>query len=119
MIWPWRVIIIVPASSRAAANAFAAQIDWGNTDGSEAFGVPLSSNGLTPPTHYAAYTSATDDMVSAMSAALPQVAGVKYWRHDVQGLLVASNVTQPSGQTWGWAESLAAAGLVVVQPQMP
>jgi hypothetical protein len=116
MMWLWRVIIVVPAEALDTANAFAASIDVGNTDGGPAFTVPLSASGTGPPSHFALYTSATNDMVSAMAAALPAIAGAMFWRHAADGTLAASNVTEPEGQQWGWSDSLAAAGLSVVRP---
>jgi hypothetical protein len=50
-------------------------------------------------------------MVQAMASALSTIPGVQYWRHDVEGYLVASNVTEATGQRWGYDDSLEAAGL--------
>lgn len=118
MIWSHRVIIIIPADAKALAEAAAKKINstGPNYDG-DAFTVQMSASGTAPATHLGLYTSATDGMVQAMAAALPQIPGVQFWRHGVNGDLQASNVSDAQGQPWGWAESLVAAGLkVVVQP---
>jgi hypothetical protein len=117
MNWPYRLIIIVPASAVAQANALAATIDYGNLEGAPAFAAPLSATGDDPATHYSVYTSATDEMVSMMAQALPAVEGAMFWRHAADGTLVASNVTEPAGQQWGWTQSLEAAGLRRIEPQ--
>lgn len=120
MIYPWRVVIIVPAASKPAAEVAARAINSTGSDyEGEAFTLPLSASGSGPATHYGLYTSATEQMVAAMSAALPQIGGAMFWRHDEAGLLAASNVTDPEGQAWGWQETLAAAELAVVQATMP
>ena len=56
------------------------------------------------------------EMVAEMASALPQIGGAQFWRHDVGGSLVASNVTQASGQAWGFAQSIEAAGLRQIVP---
>jgi hypothetical protein len=120
MIYPWRVIIIVPSASKSAAEIAARAINSTGSDyEGEAFTLPLSASGSGTATHYGLYTSATEQMVSAMADALPQIGGAMFWRHDEAGMLAASNVTAPDGQAWGWQESLAAAGLSVVQATMP
>lgn len=120
MIYPWRVVIIVPAASKPAAEIAARAINSTGPDyDGEAFTLPLSASGSGQATHYGLYTSATEQMVEAMSAALPQISGARFWRHDEAGLLAASNVTAPEGQAWGWQESLASAGLAVFQATMP
>lgn len=112
MMWNWRVIIIVPAAAKIVAEQAARKINSTGPDyQGDAFTVALSASGSEPATHWALYTSATDAMVEAMATALPQVGGAQFWRHDVGGALVASNVTDPQGQAWGLGESLAAAGL--------
>jgi hypothetical protein len=117
MMWNYRVVIIVPAASKPAAEQAARAINSTGPDyQGEAFTVALSAGGSQPATHYALYTSATDEMVTAMATALPSLSGVQFWRHGVGGDLQASNVTEPTGQAWGWAESLAAAGLAIVSP---
>jgi hypothetical protein len=118
-MWNCRVVIIVPAASKPAAEQAARAINSTGPDyQGEAFTVGLSADGSQPATHHALYTSATDEMVTAMATALPSLSGVQFWRHGVGGDLQASNVTEPTGQAWGWAESLAAAGLAVVSPAM-
>jgi hypothetical protein len=115
MMWNYRVVIIVPAQSKHAAERAAREINSTGSDyEGDAFTAPLSADGSLPATHYGLYTSATDDMVAAMATALPRIAGVQFWRHGVGGDLQASNVTEPTGQAWGWAESLSSAGLKIV-----
>lgn len=117
MMWSFRVVIIVPAASKAAAEQAARAINSTGPDyDGDAFTLPLSASGTGSPTHWALYTSATDEMVAGMASALPQIGGAQFWRHDIDGVLVASNVTQPAGQAWGFAESLAAAGLRQIVP---
>jgi hypothetical protein len=112
MNWPWRVIIIVPSASKVAAEQAARAINSTGPDyESDAFTLPLSASGDGSPTHWALYTSATDAMVAAMASAMPQIGGAQFWRHDQAASLVASNVTQSSGQAWGFAQSLESAGL--------
>jgi hypothetical protein len=119
-MWNWRVIIVVPAASKPVAEQAARAINSTGPDYTgEAFTLPLSASGSGPATHYALYTSATDGMVEAMSVALPNVGGAMFWRHDTGSRLVASNVTEPEGQEWGLPQSLAAAGLTVVDTPLP
>lgn len=119
MIYPWRVVIIVPAASKTMAEAAARAINSTGPDyDGDAFTLPLSVSGSGTATHYGLYTSATEQMVTAMASALPGVNGAMFWRHDSDGLLAASNVTDADGQPWGWQESLAAAGLSVIQATM-
>lgn len=120
--WRWRVVIIVPAAAKAVAEQAARAI---NSTGphyvGDAFTVALSADGSEPVTHWGLYTSATDEMVAAMADALPSLPAM-YWRHDVGGVLAASNVTEATGQQWGLAESLAASGLrdvAVPSPMVP
>lgn len=111
-MWSFRIVIVVPAVQKAAAEQAARAINSTGPDyEGNAFTVPLSTNGTTPATHYALYTSATEEMVAAMASALPQISGAMFWRHGVGGDLQASNVTEPTGQAWGWPQSLDAAGL--------
>lgn len=120
MSWPYRVIVIVPASSRTTAETASRAINsTGPNYAGDAFTVTLSASGDDVATHYGLYTSATDAMIEAMATALPQIEGVMYWRHGVDGDLQASNVTEPTGQKWGWEQSLAAAGLAEVHPPSP
>lgn len=119
MMWNWRLIIIVPLAAKAAAEQAARQINSTGPDYTgDAFTRRLSANGSEPVTHFGLYTSATDAMVDGMAAALPQIPGAMYWRHDIEGRLAASNVTQADGQAWGMAESLAAAELTVINSPM-
>lgn len=111
-MWNWRVIIIVPAASKAAAEQAARLVNSTGPDyDGYAFCSPLSESGILPATHWGLYTSATDSMVEAMSLALPSISGVQFWRHDVAGNLVASNVTDAAGQAWGYEDSLETSGL--------
>lgn len=119
MSYPHRLIIIVPAAAKQMADAAAAAVEPDQSCTGPWFSVALSASGQEPATHWALYTSATDDMVSAMASALPQITGAMFWRHDLNDVLVASNVTEPAGQAWGWQQSLAAAGLAVVQSPLP
>jgi hypothetical protein len=50
-------------------------------------------------------------MVEAMAFALPSIPGVQFWRHDVAGNLVASNVTDAAGRAWSYEDSLETSGL--------
>jgi hypothetical protein len=119
MIWSWRVVIVVPSSAKAAAEQAARAVNSSGPDyEGDAFTTPLSASGGNPPTHWALYTSATDEMVDGMASALPQIGGAQFWRHDIDGRLVASNVTQPEGQAWGFAESLDASGLRQIMPPL-
>lgn len=119
MMWNWRVVIVVPSAAKAAAEQAARQINSTGPDYvGDAFTTPLSASGNNPPTHWALYTSATDDMVARMASALPSINGAKFWRHDVGGSLVSSNVTQASGQPWGWMQSIDAAGLAQIFPPL-
>jgi hypothetical protein len=119
MIWPWRVVIVVPIASVGAAEIAARAI---NSTGpgylGDAFTSRLSATGQEPATHAALYTSATDEMVAAMSNALPQISGAMYWRHDTGYQLVASNVSNAIRQPWCWSDSLAAAGLAEIQTSL-
>jgi len=120
MMWNWRVIIIVPAASKAAAEQAARLINSTGPDYSgDAFCCTLSASGSLPVTHWSLYTSATDEMVQAMASALSTIPGVQYWRHDVEGNLVASNVTEATGQPWGYDESLESAGLADALALLP
>jgi hypothetical protein len=115
-MWNWRVIVIVPEESKPAAELAARGLNSTGPDyPGDAFTLPLSYNGNNPPTHWGLYTSATDEMVAGMASALPQIGGAMYWRHDVPGGLVASNVTNPSGQPWGWEQSIDAADLASIE----
>lgn len=119
MIFPWRVVIIVPAVSFAVAEEAARAINsTGPSYDGHAFSLPLSASGGATATHYGLYTSATDEMVAAMGSVLPNVGGAMYWRHNLDGVLVASNVTDAHGQAWGWQQSLEASGLGVVSAAM-
>lgn len=120
MNWNWRVVIVVPAAAKQAAEQAARAINSTGPDyQGDAFTAPLSADGSEPVTHWGLYTSATDEMVTAMATALPQIDGAMYWRHDIGGVLASSNVTDASGQPWGLAESLAAAGLREVVAPSP
>jgi hypothetical protein len=120
MNWNWRLVIIVSAEAKPSAEQAARAINSTGPDYSgDAFNMPLSAGGSEPVTHWGLYTSATDEMVSAMATALPQIGGAMYWRHGVDGSLMASNVTQAYGQPWGLDESLAAAGLKAVETPFP
>lgn len=116
-MWRFRVVVVVPAAAKAAAEQAARAINsTGPEYDGDAFTVPLSASGTGSPTHWALYTSATDEMVAGMASAMPQIGGAQFWRHDVGGSLVASNVTQASGQAWGFAQSIEAAGLRQIVP---
>ena len=112
MMWNWRVIIVVPDSSKADAERVARDINsTGPAYDGDAFTVSLSESGAGSPTHWALYTSATDEMISSMSLALPNIDGAKYWRHDIAGHLISSNVTDPQGQPWSFEDSIGSIGL--------
>ena len=118
MMWNWRVIIIIPVASKPAAEQAARSINSTGPDyAGDAFNSALSETGTLPVTHWSLYTSATDEMVQAMASALSIIPSVQYWRHDVTGNLVASNVTEADGQPWGYGESLEADGLLTVSMQ--
>lgn len=118
--WRYRVVVIVPSAAKQSAEAAARIVNASGPDyEGDAFLTPLSATGSAPATHWALYTSATEPMVQAMSAALPSIGGAMYWRHGVDGSLLASNVTEATGQSWGWDESLESAGLKAVVPLTP
>jgi hypothetical protein len=120
MSWDYRIVVIVPAASKPAAEQAARAINSTGPDyEGDAFTLPLSGSGTGPATHYGLYTSATDEMVDAMATALPSLSGVQYWRHGAGGDLQASNVTDATGQPWGLAESLNAAGLAQIPEPSP
>jgi len=116
MTYLWQVAIIVPAASKDAAEQAARAINSGgpNYDG-EAFNVLLSASGSDPASHFGLCTSATDQMVAAMFDCLALIPGALYWRTDIEGVLVASNVTAAENQPWEWPDSLDAAGLRAVE----
>lgn len=115
MSWSYRIVVIVPSASKQAAEQAARAINSTGPDyEGDAFALALSADGSQPATHYGLYTSATEEMVTAMATALPSLQGVQFWRHGIEGDLQASNVTEPTGQPWGWQQSLDAAGLVTV-----
>jgi hypothetical protein len=119
MNWNHRISVVIPPASKAIAEAAARQINSTGPDyDGDAFTVRLSASGDYPATHYGLCTSATDEMVSAMADALPFIPGVQFWRHDIDGRLTSSNVTDPTGQAWGWVESLNAAGLKQIIPPL-
>jgi hypothetical protein len=112
-MWNWRIVIIVPVESKPDAEQAARSINSTGPDYTgEAFTLPLSPSGHEPATHYAMYSSATDAMIAAMASL--DISGAMFWRHDTEGKLAASNVTEAAGQAWGLAQSLDAAGLSVV-----
>jgi hypothetical protein len=112
-MWSWRIVIIVPVNSKAAAEQSARSINSTGPDYTgEVFTLALSASGNGPPTHYAMYSSATDAMIAAMASL--DISGAMFWRHDTEGKLVASNVTEAAGQAWGLSQSLDAGGLSVV-----
>ena len=116
-MWSYRVVIIVPSASKPAAEQAARAINsTGPGYDGDAFTSPLSSTGGDPATHWGLYTSATDEMVASMASTLPQIGGAMFWRHDIDGRLVASNVTAADGQLWGWPQSIEAAGLTDIRP---
>jgi hypothetical protein len=118
--WDFRLAIIVPAAAKAVAETAARAINsTGPNYEGDAFTIALSATGSAPTTHYALYTSATDEMVAAMAESLPNVSGAMFWRHGVDGSLVASNVSGADGQHWGWSQSMAAAGLQQILPPSP
>lgn len=119
-MWKWRLIIFVPAASKALAEQAARAINSTGPDyEGDAFTTRLSAGGSEPATHFGLYTSATDAMVESMATALPEIGGASFWRHDIEGSLVASNVTPATGQAFGWSDALAAAGLAEVLPADP
>lgn len=120
MTWNWRVIVIVPLASVEAAEAAARHINsTGDDYPGDALTTLLSPTGDDPATHRACYTSATDDMIDRMSEAMSEIPGIMFWTHDVSGALIASSVTEPAMQAWGWTQSLDAAGLAVIPSPMP
>jgi len=120
MMWNWRVIVIVPLQSLAIAEAAARQINsTGDGYPGDAITTRLSPTGTEPPSHYACYTSATADMLDHMSEAMATIPGIMYWTHDVDGALIASNITEPELQAWGWQQALGVAGLEIIPSAMP
>lgn len=118
--WRWRLIVVVPDASLAAADGAAREINSTGPDyEGDAFTIPLSASGDAPVTHWGLYTSATDEMVAKMAASLPNIRDARFWRHDANGSLQASNVSAAAGQSWSFEQSLAAAGLSVIRPGDP
>lgn len=118
MSWSYRVAIIVPASALQAAELLASGVEPDPSCTGPHFRIELSGDGQRPPSHRAICTLATDEMVAAMSAALPNLPGVMFWRWSEAGLQT-SNVTPVSGQAWSFDASLDAAGLQTVQAVTP
>lgn len=115
MNWPWRVIVFVPVESQSAAEAAARGLNSTGPDyAGSAFTLRLSQSGQEPATYVGLYTSATQGMIEGMHDALPLLPGVLWWRHDDNGSLAASNVTEPAGQLWGMNASLEACGLLLI-----
>jgi hypothetical protein len=110
--WKWHVIIVVPSASKAAADAMAAQVT--GTEQADTFAVPLGPSESGPVTHYACGTMATDEWLVAMQGLLPSVAGVAFWRIDMDGKLAATNASGNIGTTFGWTDAIASLGLCVV-----
>lgn len=114
--WMWRTIVIVPASSKAIAEQAARAINSTGPDyEGDAFTTLLSVTGSEPATHYGLYVSVDQTMVDRMSTAMPFISDAMFWRHDLDGVLVASNVSTEGISPWGWQQSLAAAGLREIQ----
>jgi hypothetical protein len=109
--WKWQVIIIVPAASKSAADAMAAQVTGTLQD--DTFAVPLRPAAGGSVTHYACCTMATDEWLIAMQDALPSVGGVSFWRIDMAGTLAATNSAGVIGAAFGWQDATAAMSLSV------
>jgi len=116
--WSFRVAIVVPASALQAAESLASSVEPDPSCTGPHFRIELSGDGQRPASHRALCTLATDEMVAAMSAALPNLPGVMFWRWSDDGLQ-NSNVTQVSGQAWSFDASLDAAGLQTVRAVTP
>lgn len=121
--WLYHTALIVPAERRTQGNALAEQVTGRSGMESDTYCVPLSDIGSSPATHYACCTCVTAAMLSEMQAVLGADAlpGVAYYRWDAGTFaLLATNMAgaQASiGQPWGWAQSLADAGLSVIQSE--
>ena len=116
--WSYRVAIVVPSSALQAAESLASSVEPDPSCTGPHFRIELSGDGQRPALAKALCTLATDEMVAAMSAALPNLPGVMFWRWSDTGLQ-SSNVTPVSGQSWSFDASLDAAGLQTVQVVTP
>jgi hypothetical protein len=67
MIWPHRVILIVPASLLDTANKIGRALDP-DTGGADTFSTPLPN--ATNPTHYGASTAAAESFVQTVQAVM-------------------------------------------------
>ena len=74
--WPYSVVLLIPASSQAAAN----QVAEGLGHGPSNFSVPLSSDGSEPATWYGCRTQAQQSFIDMLTAAgqgqLPEIEGM-------------------------------------------
>ena len=110
--WRWHIAIIVPLASRDAADEMADFV--AGVQPSPTFTIPLSPTGQDPVTHYGCATHATDEWLLAMQQVLPSVTGVRYWRSNGDGVLVASTSTNRIGEAWSWQKSLDDATLTLL-----
>jgi hypothetical protein len=116
--WSYKVAIVVPASALQAAELLASSVEPDLSCTGPHFLTELSGDGQRPASHRTLCTLATDEMVATMSAALPTLHGVMFWRWSDEGLQ-NSNVTPVSGQSWSFEASLNAAGLCTIQSVTP
>ena len=105
----WYLSVFVPASSEGAAEAVARAV-WPD-DPEAQLSIPLvDGNGAA----WVGGNAALSDGEIAALQALATVPGVRFYRYAIEGdraLGFAFPAGPREGATWGWAESLAAAGL--------
>lgn len=119
-LYVWRYYLIVPDAIKAAANAAAPQLT-GNPADDLTLSVPLSADGTGEATHWGCSLAATEALMQAMSAALPSLPGLVFYRVNAEtGTLDGTNspTVTVQGQAWGWQDALADMGLKVIQPLM-
>lgn len=96
-------VMIVPAAGLAAANAFGASMEWGESN----FTVPLSASGAEPATHWGCRADVTEGFIALLESppdeALPVLAMVHI---DIR------STADPAGH---FREVIAGLGLSLVQ----
>jgi hypothetical protein len=118
--WLYQAALIVPAEQRAQGDTLAEQVTGRSGQESDTYSIPLSDLGSGPATHYACCTCVTAAMLSQMQAILGAngLPGVRFYRWDARTFaLLSTNSPEAAssiGQPWGWAESVADAGLSVI-----
>lgn len=118
--WPDRVVLMVAATEREAANTFAFLVGDGGQAELATFSVELSATGQSPATHYGCSTLTTEPMREQMLAilGLGLLSSARFYRTDAEtGILQATNsATATIGQAWDWSASLADTGLATIEP---